>query len=98
MKLNSRKVASTLTIAALLLAGSVRADSPLQGAWRVTESTNSEGVINEQPQPALFIFTTTHYSILIATGNTARPESKGDRISDIEKLGNPSYFCVLRAD
>ena len=69
----------------ILWTGITQAETPLEGAWRVTES-EVDGNVNDSPQPALFIFTSTHYSIMIATGDEPRAESAGEDITDAEKL------------
>jgi len=75
-----------LALCAVSLAGNAAAETPLEGAWRITKSESADGKLNESPQPALFIFTSSHYSIVIATGNEPRAESEGEQISAAEKL------------
>jgi uncharacterized protein (TIGR02246 family) len=61
------------------------AAAPLEGAWIVTSSTDADGNTNDDPQPALYIFTPTHYSIMIALGDEPRAGYEGDDMTDAEK-------------
>ena len=81
----SRLVAAVAPLA-LFFTAPVLAETPLEGAWRVIQSESADGVGNEAPQPALFIFTSTHYSMLIATGNEPRAQAEGEQLADAEKL------------
>ena len=63
------------------------AATSLEGAWVVTSWTDADGNTNDDPQPALYIFTATHYSIMIAQGDEPRAGYEGDDMTDAEKLG-----------
>jgi len=65
----------------------VASANPLEGAWIVTGWTDAEGNVQEEPQPALYVFTATHYSVMIATGSDQRATYQGDDMTDAEKLG-----------
>ncbi len=80
------KVAIDIWNSELPLPG-VAAATPLEGAWLVTSSTDADGNTNDDPQPALYIFTPTHYSIMIAQGDEPRAGYEGDDMTDAEKLG-----------
>jgi hypothetical protein len=87
-----------LTVLALLIffgAGIAQAETPLEGAWRVTSWTDAEGNTNDDPQPALFIFTGTHYSIMIATGDEPRAGYEGEDMTDAETL---AAYATLTAN
>jgi hypothetical protein len=45
----------------------------LVGVWRIAETIAADSAKNSAPQPSLFIFTPTHYSIMNVNGTTARP-------------------------
>ena len=64
----------------------VLAETPLEGAWLATSYTDADGNTNDKPQPALYIFTATHYSIMIATGDEPRVRSEGEDITDAERV------------
>lgn len=82
---NSKRLILASALITFLWAGTVLAESPVEGAWRVTMS-EVDGSVNESPQPALFIFTSTHYSIMIATGDESRTLSAGEQSTDAEKV------------
>ena len=82
---NSKRLILVSALLAFLWAETVLAESPVEGAWRVTKS-EVDGNVNESPQPALFIFTSTHYSIMIATGDEPRAQSAGEQSTDSEKV------------
>lgn len=81
------KVAIDIWNSELPLPGAAAAATPLEGAWVVTSWTDADGNTNDDPQPALYIFTPTHYSIMIAQGDEPRAGYEGDDMSDAEKLG-----------
>ncbi len=81
------KVAVDIWNSELPLPGAAAAATPLEGAWVVTSWTDADGNTNDDPQPALYIFTATHYSIMIAQGDEPRAGYEGDDMTDAEKLG-----------
>ncbi len=83
----SWKIASGIWNSELPLPGAAAAATSLEGAWVVTSWTDADGNTNDDPQPALYIFTATHYSIMIAQGDEPRAGYEGDDMSDAEKLG-----------
>ena len=83
---HANRVLAALVLLNVCCMGTALAETPLEGAWRVVKSENADGIVNEQPQPALFLFTSIHYSIQIATGNEPRAQSEGEQITDGEKL------------
>lgn len=82
---NSKRLMFATALITFLWAGTVLAESPVEGAWRVTKS-EVDGNVNESPQPALFIFTSTHYSIMIATGDEPRALPASEQSTDAEKV------------
>jgi len=81
------KIAVDIWNSELPLPGAAAAATPLEGAWLVESWTDADGNTNDHPQPALYIFTPTHYSIMIAQGDEPRAGYEGDDMSDAEKLG-----------
>lgn len=74
--------------ALLLLFGisAAQAESPLQGGWIATSWTDAEGNTNDEPQPAIWVFTDTHYSMMIAASDEPRATYEGEDLTDAEKL------------
>jgi len=70
------------------------AATSLEGAWVVTSWTDADGNTNDDPQPALYIFTATHYSIMIAQGDEPRSRWEGDDMTDGEKVGAYDTFVA----
>ena len=62
------------------------ASSPLEGAWIVTSWTDADGDTIDEPQPAMYVFTPTHYSIMIALGTEPRATYEGEDMTDAETL------------
>ena len=48
-------------------------DSPLKGAWRVSEILEGPGAPDTSPFPSLYVFTDKNYSVMAVIG--ARPSS-----------------------
>lgn len=61
-------------------------NSPVQGAWIVTGTESPDGTVNTSVQPALYLFTSTHYSTMIAMGDEPRAQFVGEEATDAEKL------------
>lgn len=55
-----------------------QADSPLEGAWIVSSWENLGGSAIDDPQPGLFIFTGTNYSIMYVNTAETRAQYDGD--------------------
>ncbi len=87
------KVAIDIWNSELPLAGAA-AQSPLEGAWIVTSWTDADGNTNDDPQPALYVFTPTHYSIMIAQGEVPRAGYEGDDMADSDKVGAYDSFIA----
>ena len=83
-----------VTLVALFGTGLAMAETPLEGAWVVTSSTDIDGNTNDDPQPALFIFTGTHYSVMIALGEESRTRYEGEDLTDGEKVGAFDTFIA----
>ncbi len=91
---NSKRLMFVSALLTFLWAETVLAESPVEGAWRVTKS-EVDGNVNESPQPALFIFTSTHYSIMIATGDEPRALPADEQNTDAEKVVDHCDFIVF---
>jgi len=80
-------VRSVLFLAAGVLATpsvSVAQDeSPVQGAWITSGVTFPDGTARSSPQPGLFIFTSTHYSMMYVPGDEPRADL-GEEPTDAE--------------
>lgn len=72
----------------------VASANPVEGAWIVTSWADAEGNVQEEPQPAMYVFTPTHYSVMFATGSDQRATYEGDDMSDAEKLGAYDTFVA----
>lgn len=70
------------------------AAGPVEGAWVATSVTDPDGNTNEQPQPALYVFTGNHYSIMFATGDEPRATAAGDEETDAEKVASYDSFVA----
>ena len=77
-------------LAAVLLAsptpGVGQEGTPVEGAWVVTSWTSPDGDTNAEPQPGLFVFTKTHYSIMFVPGSEARAQYTGEQMTDADML------------
>ena len=54
------------------------AESPLEGSWIVSSWTDLDGEAITDPQPGLFIFTSTNYSIMYVNTAEARAQYDAD--------------------
>ena len=88
------KVAIDIWNSELPLPSVAAAHTPLEGAWVVTSQTDADGNTNDDPQPALYVFTSTHYSIMIAQGDEPRSRWEGDDMTDGEKVGAYDTFVA----
>ena len=83
-------IRSVLFVAAGCLASPATAvaqdDSPVQGAWIITSLESPDGTVNTSVQPALYLFTSTHYSTMIATSDEPRARFAGEEATDAERL------------
>jgi hypothetical protein len=61
-------------------------ESPVQGAWIVSNLETPDGTVNTSVQPALYLFTSTHYSTMIAMGDEPRARFAGEEATDAEML------------
>jgi hypothetical protein len=76
----------------------------LQGAWRVTEitTTGAGAASNKTPQPALYVFTKQHYSILSVNGTSPRKNFAGAadpaNLTNAEKLARYDAWTNFTAN
>jgi hypothetical protein len=91
MRLRIAVVGALLVVGAAGIALAQGAPS-IQGAWRVTEVTvtGANAATNKSPQPALYLFTKQHYSIVVVNGTSPRknlgPAADPEKLTDAEKL------------
>lgn len=77
-----------LTLFSTVAAAQTAPKKPFEGAWRVVEEvvTGADASINANPQPSLFIFTRSHYSMMSVPGTQARMLFKGNQPTTEEKI------------
>ena len=77
---NMKSVVTTIAVGfAWLFAMPVaQAETPLEGAWIVSSWENLSGETIADPQPGIFIFTGTNYSIMYVNTAEPRPEYDDD--------------------
>jgi len=81
------KAALMVVMFPVMLGAQSGARGPLEGAWKVAEIvvTGAGASNTPNPQPGLFIFTRTHYSLMWAPGNQPRPLFKAEEPTNAEK-------------
>jgi hypothetical protein len=71
-KLRQLVIIFTTVLCSFAFAGIAKAETPLEGAWLLTETQAADGIVDANPLPGLMIFTSTHYTITFATGEKPR--------------------------
>jgi hypothetical protein len=66
-------------------------DSPLKGAWRVSELLEGPGAPNASPFPSMWVFTDRHYSAMAVIG--PRPKFAPGKATDAEKIATYDAFA-----
>ena len=61
-----------LTVVAAGWRATPNQETALHGGWVVTTAIDSAGNVNADPQPGLFVFTGTHYSMMFVNGAEPR--------------------------
>lgn len=92
-----RRIVSVLAILALVSAAWRTAPAQevvVEGAWLLASTTDTAGNVNEDPLPGLFVFTSTHYSIMYATGDGPRARYPGESPTDEERLAAYDTFIA----
>src|SRR5712692_5501730 len=86
----SRTLKTLITLIAFstVLAAQTAPKKPLEGVWKVVESvvTGANASTNANPQPSLFIFAKTHYSMMLVPGNQPRALFKAQEPTNEEKI------------
>jgi hypothetical protein len=73
--------------AAIPAPAAAQTDNPLTGAWMLEAVQLPDGRVLENPQPALVLFTGTHWSfVAVVPPNVKRPTYAGDQPTDAEKV------------
>jgi len=86
-KMKSTVISNVVAIAWLLAVPVAQAETPLEGAWIVSSWENLDGKRIADPQPGIFIFTSTNYSIMYVNTAEPRPGYNADAgQTDSEKL------------
>ena len=92
-----RRIVSVLAILAVVSAAWRTAPAQeivVEGAWLLASSSDSSGNFNEDPLPGLFVFTSTHYSMMFAIGDGPRAQFAGESGTDEERLAAYSSFIA----
>ncbi len=91
MKVFAIMVACGVTLGAQ---GSVR--QPIEGVWKVTEIvvTGADASTISNPQPSLFIFARSHYSMMYVSDNRPRAVYKAENPTRDEKLAAFDSFIA----
>ena len=73
--------------------GIAQDESPIQGAWIVSGATFADGTARQSPQPGLYIFTSTHYSMMYVPGDEPRADL-GEEPTDAETVAAYGPFVA----
>ena len=91
------KIASCVMVVALATGyQSAQKTTPrnlLVGVWKVVE-VESNGKVNSQPQPGLYMFTAQHFSIVQVTANEPRVASDPKTRTEFEALWGNNAFVA----
>ena len=71
-KLRPLVILFVTVLCSFALPGISSAETPLEGAWLLTETQTADGNVDSDPLRGLIIFTSTHYSVMYATGEKPR--------------------------
>ena len=74
-------------------AGIASAETPLEGAWLLTETQDSDGNVDSEPLRGLVIFTSTHYSLMYAIGEKPRALMDEENPSDEQTIN--AYESII---
>lgn len=66
-------IAASVTTSTSPVTSQTPSASALHGAWRVVSTTDT-GSVNDAPQPGIFMFTESHYSMVLVLGRQPRPD------------------------
>ena len=69
-----------------VLTGPALAATPLEGAWLLTETEDTDGNVDSEPHRGLMVFTSDHYSLMFARGDKPRALFDGIIGTDEELL------------
>ena len=75
-------------------AGIASAETPLEGAWLLTETQEADGNVDSDPLRGLMIFTSTHYSRMYAIGEKPRALMDEEGNSSDEQIIN-AYESII---
>src|SRR4030095_1606470 len=98
-RMTKRILAGVVVVLAVLVTVviSAHSKSPIQGVWRVTETTGGQGAatpttVNAKPQPGFYIFTASHYSINRVYGDKPRMPATEPGKPTMEELTDANRF------
>jgi len=85
-----------ITLFSAMLTAQSGPRGPLEGAWKVAEVvvTGADASNTPNPQPGLFVFTRTHYSIMYVPGNQPRALFKAQDPTTQEKIAAFDSFIA----
>jgi hypothetical protein len=90
-------IAAAIAILTAIAAGwrpAPNQDAALQGAWVLTSISDTSDNVNSEPQPGLFVFTGTHYSMMFVNSAEPRQQFAGNAATDAELVGAYSSFTA----
>lgn len=93
----TRKLFVVVAVLALVSVSLIGQSKPsIQGVWRVTERTTTgpTGMTNKNPQPALYIFTSKHYSIV--SDSSVKPRTPVPFSPANTKLTDAEMLAIYR--
>ena len=90
------KVLVALTVFATMFGAQSAARKPMEGVWKVAEIvvTGADASNVANPQPSLFIFAKSHYSMMLIPGNEPRTLFKGEEPTNQEKMSAFDSFVA----
>jgi hypothetical protein len=83
--------------------GQAKPAASIQGAWKLTEvvTTGANAATNASPQPSLYIFTGSHYSVVSVDSQQPRvnvqPAKVPGKLTDAEKLSRYEIWAPFTA-
>ncbi len=76
-----------------VLTGPALAATPLEGAWLLTETEDTDGNVDSEPHRGLMVFTSDHYSLMFARG--AKPRALFDGIIGTDEELLEAYRSIV---
>ena len=92
-KLRMRVILFITFLCSFAFAGIANAETPLEGAWLLTETQDADGNVDSDPLRGLIIFTSTHYTIMYAIGEKPRALMDDENPSDEQTIN--AYDSII---